>query len=116
MTIQEPLTLKLSEELKRRLYSYNIRVMYEEIRVDDVIYIHDLDLNLNDETSENSSLFSSENYKKFFYKFLEIGNEFGYTKIYVKIINSVPIFLKNINLKKVDDLNYENTYLIDISI
>ena len=53
-------------------------------------------------------------HKKFFYKFLEIGNEFGYTKIYVKIINSVPIFLKNINLKKVDDLNYENTYLIDI--
>ena len=112
MTIQEPLTLKLFEELERRLYSYNIRVMYEEIRVDDVIYIHDL--SFNDEKSENNSLFSSENYKKFFYKFLEIGNEFGYTKIYVKIINSIPIFLKNINLKKVDDLNYENTYLIDI--
>lgn len=112
MTIQEPLTLKLSEELERRLYSYNIRVMYEEIRVDDVIYIHDL--SLNDKKLENSSQFSSENYKKFFYKFLEIGNEFGYTKIYVKIINSVPIFLKNINLKKVNDLNYENTYLIDI--
>ncbi len=116
MTIQEPLTLKLSEELKRRLYSYNIRVMYEEIRVDDVIYIHDL--SLNDKTLENSSQFSSENYKKFFYKFLEIGNEFGYTKIYIKIIdiNSVPIFLENINLKKVDDLNYENTYFIDIEM
>lgn len=112
MTIQKPLTLKLSEELERRLYSYNIRVMYEEIRVDDVIYIHDL--SLYKETSKDNSLFSSENYKKFFYKFLEIGNEFGYTKIYVKIINSVPIFLKNINLKKVNDLNYENTYLIDI--
>lgn len=116
MTIQEPLTLKLSEELERRLYSYNIRVMYEEIRVDDVIYIHDL--SLNDKKLENSSQFSSENYKKFFYKFLEIGNEFGYTKIYIKIIdiNSVPIFLENINLKKVDDLNYENTYFIDIEM
>lgn len=116
MTIQEPLTLKLSEELERRLYSYNIRVMYEEIRVDDVIYIHDL--SLNDKKLENSSQFSSENYKKFFYKFLEIGNEFGYTKIYIKIIdiNSVPIFLENINLKKVDDLNYKNTYFIDIEI
>ena len=116
MTIQEPLTLKLSEELERRLYSYNIRVMYEEIRVDDVIYIHDL--SLNDKKLENSNQFSSENYKKFFYKFLEIGNEFGYTKIYIKIIdiNSAPIFLENINLKKVDDLNYENTYFIDIEM
>ena len=86
--------------------------MYEEIKVDNVIYIHDL--SYNDETLENKSLFSSENYKKFFYKFLEIGNEFGYTKIYVEIIDSAPIFLKNIHLKKVNDLNYENTYLIDL--
>ena len=111
MTIQEPLTLKLFEELERRLYSYNIRVIYEEIKVDNIIYIHDL--SFNDETLENNSL-SPENYKKFFYKFLEIGNEFGYTKIYVKIMDSVPIFLKDINLKKVNDLNYENTYLIDL--